>query len=284
MFTLLQYLKRRSADKAALQDDLQRKQGNIPEKPRGKRSKSRIPVNLLRDMARMSSVKLRMSDGEWELLHGMASKSDDMRQRFRDKRLKSGSMDKEPCDMSRESGNMQQESGDLLPKSPDIGLTLEVTEGMPEQSAGKAAGVWAAPLALMRQLRKLVIRQRDRISGWYWRLWGMEDPEYRRLFREAAFDELFEIEYTTDSRYQDLSDLFAGPWSGAWAPWIDYLEAERSLKRRARRCLAVLLAFIHPLLQRPEKKRRWTFTLRLALPALDLCGPLSPRPPPFAFH
>ena len=280
MFTLLHYLNRRLADKAALQDDFQRMQENIPEESRGKRSKSGdMPIKsggmlqLYRDM-------VAKSGDMWHLFRDMAAMSGDTRKKLRDRSRMSGDMEEKFRDMSRMSASMRQMPGDPFSKLPDMKLMPEDLEGMSANFAGMAPGV----VAWVAWLRNKAHHWRAGLARWCFQTFDREERRERRRRRRAEFDARFVIEYLTLEEYERLYGPFQHKASSQWPADVWFLDAERSWKRKAKRTLALLLAFVRLLLQRPEKKHRWTFTLGLAQPALDLCGPLSPRPPPFAFH
>lgn len=190
-------------------------------------------------------------------------------------------MERGSCALNGATDDRTSRCGGMVAMPQGLALKPEDREAMSQHMAGMARGDLSRSAVVIGKLRDLVYKLHVFAARSWHRTIDKEARRRRRLQKQAEFDALFVIEYTRDVRYEDLQWLPDQVPEGH--PWLCFLEPEWPVHRASRRLLAVLLAFAHRVLRRTAKRRRWTFLVRAALPTLDLCGPLSPRPPPCAF-
>lgn len=199
--------------------------------------------------------------------------------------------------MRPKSGSMDPMSGDMAAKLDNNGLLSRDRSAMPCALALLPYDIEAmsdnyaemSRLSLLKSLNPLTLLLswaallRYEISEWYYRKMGLSQPVVRKYYREAEWDDLFTVEYI------EVDTIEYSKYRGRFSrrriqvnELLEFLVAEKPLKRDTQLLLAVLLVFARRVLGLTEQKEGWTLPYQLALQSGSGSSPLSPRPPPYA--
>jgi hypothetical protein len=219
------------------------------------------------DLGAMLGVALRMSGNSGAM--------------FRNRRQMSDSMSAMPGNIGAVSDNMDTLSDDLSAMPCDLYLMPDNIEAMSDNYARMSL------VSLLRSLNPFILfcgmaaMLRYEISEWYYRQMGLSDPVLRKFYKEADFDDLFEVGYIDDDPFT------YGRFHKKWKPMppvvhelLYFLVSDKPLTRDARKLLAVLLAYARLVLGLTERTAVRTLPSLLAVQFGSGRSPLGPRPPP----
>lgn len=215
---------------------------------------------LLGVVQRMSGNPLVKSVDRWPMSDNMSAKSGNI-----------GSM----------SDNMDTLSGDMSDMPCDLYLMPDDIEAMSVNYADMSLVSLLKSLNPIVLLRGMAAKLRYEISEWYYRQMGLSDPVLRKFYKEADFDDLFEVGYIDDDPFT------YGRFHKKWKPMppvvhelLYFLVSDKPLTRDARKLLAVLLAYARLVLGLTERTTVRTLPCLLAVQFGSGRSPLGPRPPP----
>lgn len=214
----------------------------------------------------------------------MAPEADDMMAMSNDIARKSGDMTAKSYDMIALSDDARRMSSDMLEKTGD---TREGSGDFSAKTDDNSAGsrdrsiTWWNPFSWLVALWCLLWRKLN--ERFYIRL-GLTDPELRKYFEEADFDDLFDVEYSevSDPRFsyyyteEDRLERFI-VGVVAYEVWLERYNRDQGLQLAF--FLAYLQRLLRPLRRPAHQAQAWTVALARGIGS----GPLFQRPPPVPF-